>query len=96
MSEDPNIDFEYGFTFFKKSRGLNRQANYLLTKSLLDRLEKYPSLNFHSHVKRVVGDRKAIIEESKINSIPEFVDPAEHWHAYFLLRKHRTLPYPQP
>lgn len=60
------IDFEQGFLFFTKSRGANRQANYLLACHLLKVLLFSPEISVGNLYENVYAFRAEIIIENNI------------------------------
>ncbi len=67
-----SFDFEYGFYFFKKSRAINREINYLLAKKLLnDLLSSKSSVEVF---KDVENKRKELINGKGLQNNKDYVD----------------------
>ena len=69
-----NIDFQYGFYFFNRSRAVNRQANYLLAKSLFHKFEQANVQNPHGMFNNILEHRQAIIRAHGLDKDPNYVE----------------------
>ncbi len=69
------INYEHGFNFFKKSRGLNRNVNYLLSKLLINELNDLNKTIQEIFEKDNIDIlRNSIIEKNDFKKKPHFQD----------------------
>lgn len=69
----PLPDFSHGFTFFRQSRAINREANYLLAKSLLQKIDSgnEPLATIFAHIDEQL---QRVIIENGLNLRPDYVE----------------------
>lgn len=69
-----NPNFFYNFTFFRKSRALNRVANYLLAKKLLEELKDKPMNCMKETFNKVNDYRNEILNAENLNKNVNYVE----------------------
>lgn len=69
------IDFAYGFHFYKNSQAINREANYLLAKQMLEQLSE-PSNKIENifNAKAISASRSLLASEHHLTTRADYVD----------------------
>jgi hypothetical protein len=69
----PRPDFSHGFTLFRQSRAINREANYLLAKSLLQKIDS-GNEPLNTIFAQIDEQRQRLIVENRLNLRPGYVE----------------------